>query len=846
MGLDIGTVAGFLDLDTGPFDKALAGAEGKFGGISAGAVAAGAMAGALLAKGISDTLNIEQANDKLAAQLGLTAQESERYGNIAGSLYADAYGSSIEEVNTALGAVSSSLGDSLGGSDAALQEATGHAMDLAQAFGIDVADAAAMAGFAIRTGLADNSEQAFDLITASMQQMPAAMRGELIPMIEEYGVHLAAVGITGEDAFGLLVAASQEGSYAIDKTADSLKEFAIRATDGSVTTREAYRAIGVDADEMAARIVEGGDSARGALNQIIEGLLAMEDPVARQQEAIKLFGAPLEDLSVTQVPQFLQSILDAGEGMQDTEGAADSLGATLADNLGTKLTAVKRKAEMFLVDFLSSPFGPWVLGAAALVGGLVALGGIATTAADKLRGIKDSWSDMGSFGKISVATTAVAGFVGALIAWDAAKGEEQAKETAESFVAMGTDIEASFIQFMSTWGGQAAGGQIFDQLIESNIEAATRFVDTAEQAGWASDEIASMRDRIEQKSTADAQGRNDADAYNAAVDDQAAAMEGAAGATELSTEAIKEQADAMRAASDPLFALNDAIRSHEEAQTGVAEAEQAAADARSAHGAGSLEAMAAERDLADARIAAGESAFGLRDAEMQLAAAIAENPSLLGDVNDMLAEFVATGAITMEEAGVLAERFGLLGERVEGVPDEQSTDVSAPGADGVITHMDWLRGKVLAVPDSSRTNTSAPGARTASDQLDGVARAVGRIDKDVQINVRTKQWGPIVGKMHDGGLVEGPLGAEVPKILQAGERVLAIDDPLNKAIAAAEAGVDPRVDAASITGFGGASRGGAGGGRIRIDVAGGDDMFMRWLRDRITVEGGDVQQVLGR
>lgn len=416
-------------------DKDLSRARGKVDGatdrmassmakkFAAGAAAAGGTAAAALSAAWVRNASIEAGNDKLAAQLGLTAQQSEAMGEAAGNLYSQAYGDSLEGVNEALGAVQSSLADSLGPGDDALERTTAKALNLADAFGIEVAESSKMAGIAVNTGLARDADHAFDLITASMQRMPAGMRQELIPMVEEYAVHLSAMGITGEDAFGLMVAASQNGAFAIDKQVDAIKELAIRATDMSTTSVDAYRAVGLEADDMAARFVAGGADARGALNDLIDGLLGMEDPVARSNAAIALFGTPLEDLSVTQIPQFLTQLRGAEGGLGDVAGAADEMGATLADNAQTDITAWQRQVEMGVVDLMNDKVIPAIEGAPGplsklgkgLLGAGMAGGGMAGElgmAAVSLKSLGGPLGKLGSplaraargFGNLSVAS----------------------------------------------------------------------------------------------------------------------------------------------------------------------------------------------------------------------------------------------------------------------------------------------------------------------------------------------------------------------------------------------------------------------------------------------------------
>lgn len=316
--------------------------------VKAGAVAAGAAAALALGYALTSALDLEAANDKLAAQLGLTAQESERLGGVAGSLYADAYGESIQEVNSAVAAVVSSIDGMADHGD--LEGMTAKVLNLANAFEIDTARAAQVAGQAITSGLAMDAYQALDLLTAAMQRVPAAVREDILDAVDEYGPFMSSIGITGEKAFGLLVKGAEKGMFGIDKVGDSLKEFTIRATDMSTASKVGFDALGMSQEKMSRRLLKGGADGAKAFDEILGGLLKIKDPVAQSQAALALFGTPLEDLSVQEIPKFLASLKAAEGGLGDVRGAADEFGDTLNDNAKSKLTAFKRQTMMQLTE----------------------------------------------------------------------------------------------------------------------------------------------------------------------------------------------------------------------------------------------------------------------------------------------------------------------------------------------------------------------------------------------------------------------------------------------------------------------------------------------------------------
>jgi hypothetical protein len=164
---------------------------------------------------------------------------------------------------------------------------------------------------------------------------------------------MTSLGISGERAFGMLVRSAEKGMYGIDKTGDALKEFGIRATDMSAASKAGYDLLGMSQEKMTAELLKGGDAGAEAFDQIIDGLIGIKDPVKQSQAALALFGTPLEDLGVNDIPKFLGGLGKVPDGMDDAAGAADRLGATLNDNAATKLEAFRRSAQAALVEQLA-------------------------------------------------------------------------------------------------------------------------------------------------------------------------------------------------------------------------------------------------------------------------------------------------------------------------------------------------------------------------------------------------------------------------------------------------------------------------------------------------------------
>lgn len=309
---------------------------------NAAAATIGAGFATALGAGVMTGMDMEAAGDKLTAQLGLGPEQSARMGEVAGSLYADAYGDSLETVNAAVGAVATSIKGMANASAKDIEGATAKALDFAKAFDIEVAQGVKYAGSLVSVGLAKDATQAFDLITVAAQKVPAALREDVLEASDEYGQFFQSLGYSGPEAFALLVDASAKGTYGIDKAGDAIKEFTILSTDMSTSSQGAYKTIGLDAQQMANSILAGGDTAQAATQKIINGLLAIKDPATQANTAIALFGTPLEDLNVRDIPAFLTSLKGASGSMDDVAGASTRLGENLNSNAANGVEEFKR------------------------------------------------------------------------------------------------------------------------------------------------------------------------------------------------------------------------------------------------------------------------------------------------------------------------------------------------------------------------------------------------------------------------------------------------------------------------------------------------------------------------
>jgi hypothetical protein len=276
-------------------DEAEKGSKKLSGSLAAGMAAAGAAAGAALASSFSSVLGQGVASDKLAAKLGLNQQQADTAGKVAGDLYKGGFGESVQDMSDTVKSVLSNIPGLANASRDALGGIATKAATVADVFDQDVNGVTRAAGQLLKTGLAKNATEAFDIITTGFQN-GADKSEDFLDTINEYSTQFRKLGIDGKQMTDIISQGLQGGARDGDLVADAFKEFSIRAVDGSKTTAAGFKAIGLDAAKMTETIAKGGPGAAKATDLVLDKLRAIKDPAKQSQAAVALFGTQAEDL----------------------------------------------------------------------------------------------------------------------------------------------------------------------------------------------------------------------------------------------------------------------------------------------------------------------------------------------------------------------------------------------------------------------------------------------------------------------------------------------------------------------------------------------------------------------
>ncbi|MEU4005627.1 phage tail tape measure protein [Streptomyces albidoflavus] len=343
-------------------EQAGEGFKSKMGGALKGGLAAiGLAAGAVLMKGFSDAIDQTAVEGTLGAKLGVTEKEAAAYGKSAGQLYARGVTDSVQEAADALALTMRAGILPPGATNKQIESITGKVTDLAKTFELDLGQATNAVGQMMKTGIAKDGGEALDILTKGLQQMgPRA--DDIADTFNEYSTIFRSMGLSAQEATGLMSQGMKAGARDTDVVADAIKEFSIEAVAGSDRVRDGFEAIGFNADKMFGMIDKGGPQAKKALQMTLDQLRKMEDPQKRNAAAAELFGTKAEDLADA------LWALDPSKAVAELgkfDGAAKRMGDSLHDNASARITQFKRNAEVALTNFIGDKVIPALTGAAS-------------------------------------------------------------------------------------------------------------------------------------------------------------------------------------------------------------------------------------------------------------------------------------------------------------------------------------------------------------------------------------------------------------------------------------------------------------------------------------------------
>ncbi|OAS21133.1 phage tail tape measure protein [Paenibacillus oryzisoli] len=301
------------EIDVAAFGKAAA----------AGIAAAGLAFAGVVAKAVSFSDDLTKALNKAKSATGNFEAENYELKEVMVDLFNQGFGEDFADIGKAI----TTVGQVTGATGVELERMTKSAFLLSDVFEYDINESTRTAK-TLMTNFGISANQAFTLIAQGAQN-GADKNGDLLDTLNEYAPQFKALGFSANQFTDVLIAGAENGTFSIDKVGDAVKEFNIRAKDGSKTTADGFKSLGYDADKMAQTFAAGGEKSVAAFNALITKLSELKDPVEQNRIAIELFGTQFEDIG-----------LSATVNLGNVESVANQTADTLQQINNTKYDSV--------------------------------------------------------------------------------------------------------------------------------------------------------------------------------------------------------------------------------------------------------------------------------------------------------------------------------------------------------------------------------------------------------------------------------------------------------------------------------------------------------------------------
>lgn len=312
----------------------------KTSAVSAGLVVGGSVL-------VKNAGTLEQAVQRYIASTDESIEKTEQYKETIKAISNDNFGDGFEDIADSMAKVKTQIKNI---DDIELKNATEQAIALRDLYGYDVSESI-RAAKALMDNFEINISDALDFIVQGRKK-GLDFSNELLDNINEYSVQFDKLGFSAQDMFNIFKIGADNGAFNLDKIGDAVKEFSIRAIDGSKTTIEGFEKLGFNADEMAQKFASGGEIAKQAFTEVVQKIGNMDDKVEQSLVGVNLFGTMWEDLG----PTVITSLNQMDNGIVQSSG-------TMQNSIEQLYDSTQRKAEKTLkkINNLTTKFGDKLL-----------------------------------------------------------------------------------------------------------------------------------------------------------------------------------------------------------------------------------------------------------------------------------------------------------------------------------------------------------------------------------------------------------------------------------------------------------------------------------------------------
>lgn len=297
---------------------------------------------------IQGATELQDAENKLAASTGATADEMEKYSGAMEDIYNSGYGESVTEIADGMAMVKQYTGEV---DPTKLQELTENAMALDDTFSnMDMGET--LRGVdSLMQNLGLDAEAAFDYIVVGAQN-GLNKSGELTDNIAEYGQLWGQAGFSAQEMFTILQNGLDAGAYNLDKVNDFVKEFGISLSDGRI--EENLSSFSTETQNLFHAWQNGQATTRDVFYSVINDLASMTN----QQEALTIASNTWSALGEDNAMAVITSLTQVNNTYANVRGSMESLKEVRYDSVTNEYKKLGRTMQSEVITPVLQKFLP--------------------------------------------------------------------------------------------------------------------------------------------------------------------------------------------------------------------------------------------------------------------------------------------------------------------------------------------------------------------------------------------------------------------------------------------------------------------------------------------------------
>lgn len=297
---------------------------------------------------IQGATELQDAENKLAASIGASADEMEKYSDTMQDIYNSGMGDSVAEIADGMAMVKQYTGEV---DPTKLQELTENAMALDDTFSdMDMNETLRGVDSLIKNmGL--SAEEAFDYIVVGAQN-GLNKSGELTDNIAEYGQLWGQAGFSAQEMFTILQNGLDAGAYNLDKVNDFVKEFGISLSDGRI--EENLSSFSTETQNLFLAWQNGEASTKDVFYSVINDLASMKN----QQEALTIASNTWSALGEDNAMAVITSLTQVNNTYANVRGSMESLKEVRYDSVTNEYKKLGRTMQSEVITPVLQKFLP--------------------------------------------------------------------------------------------------------------------------------------------------------------------------------------------------------------------------------------------------------------------------------------------------------------------------------------------------------------------------------------------------------------------------------------------------------------------------------------------------------